>query len=47
MSAEKAIYSMEKKNPASSAGGRLAVQIIHFPDTDSRTNTLGSASREV
>lgn len=28
-------------------GGRLAVQIIHFPDTDSGTNKLGSASRVV
>lgn len=26
--------------------GRLVVQIIHFPDTDSRTNRLDSASWE-
>lgn len=43
---KKAIYSKEKTKSVWSTGGGLVVQIIHFPDTDSRTNTLDRASRE-
>lgn len=51
MSARKKNSFAPRKGELSSAGGwwggGLAVQIIHIPNTDSGTNKLGSASREV
>lgn len=49
MSAEKSHLLQRRQNLLGAQGileGRLVVQIIHFPDTDSRTNTLDSASWE-
>lgn len=47
MSAEKPICSEERRIQSQAQEGRLAVQIIHIPVTDSGTNKLGSTSREV
>ena len=46
MGAEKPICSKERRIQSQAQEGRLAVQIIHIPNTDSGTNKLGSASRE-
>lgn len=47
ISAENPICSKERRIQSQAQGGRLVVQIIHIPDTDSGTNKPGSASREV
>lgn len=47
MNAEKSICSKESRTQSQAREGRLTVQIIHIPDTDSGTNKLGSTSREV
>lgn len=43
MSAEKPICSKQRRIQSQVQEGRLAVQIIHIPDTDSGTNKQGSA----
>lgn len=45
--AGKPIRSGEKRIESEAQEGRQAVQIIHIPDSDRRTNKLGSSSREV
>lgn len=47
MSAENPFALRKRRIQSEAREGRLAVQIIHIPDTDSGTNKLGTASREV